>query len=65
MVMLTVNVLCVYLGITTSYHSNGIMEVCVRIVAKHPRTAEAILPEFLISQLSVYSLSEKEVAAAT
>lgn len=36
-----------------SYHSNGTMEVCVRIVAKHPRTAEAILPEFFISQLSV------------
>lgn len=65
MVILMLNVLCVYLGITISYHSNGIMEECVRIVAMHPRTAEAILPEFFISQLSVYSVSEKEDAAAT
>lgn len=57
--------LCVYLRITIFYHSNGIMEECVRIVAKHPRAVEAILPEFFISQLSVYSVSEKEVAAAT
>lgn len=65
MFILMLNVLCVYLRITVSYHSNGILEEYVRIVAKHPRTAEAILPEFFISQLSVYSVSEKEVAAAT
>lgn len=54
MLIFKFNVLCVYLRITISYHSNGIMEDGIRIVAKHPRTAEAILPEFFISQLSVY-----------
>lgn len=47
-----------------SYHRNGIMEECVRIVAEHPRTAETILPE--ISFLNYqYILLESEVAAAT
>lgn len=41
------------------------MEECVRTVAMDSRAAEAILPEFFISQLSVYSVSEKEIAAAT
>lgn len=64
MLILMLNVLCVYLIITISYHRNGIMEECVRIVAEHPRTAETILPE--ISFLNYqYILLESEVAVAT
>lgn len=65
MFILMLTVLYIYLKITVSYHSNSLVEECVRIVPEHPRTAEAILPEFFIFQLSGFSFSEKEVAAAS
>lgn len=40
------------------------MEGSVRVIPVYPRTAKTFLPEFLISQLPEFSVSEAEAASA-